>query len=407
MLHYKLMTHFNIIYTTLIVFFITLIILFKITNNIILSYFISFIKSFLYLFYYIFWLNKKFVAAGDNLKYLKYGKYLYNRNIDLLNFFLHYQYIFQLANGRDIIYYPYIAESFRIFGIGLYAPIAMNIILTDISALFFYKIIKDYIGFSMGNARILTVYFLVEPFVFTYSTFFDGKGILVMCLLLICLYGIGKLTIEKNYFIAIVSLFISNISLLFLRFYYPFLILLAFIIANLIFKFINKQLFKIRNLLYFLILFLLIPIYFLKVYTFKASFTIIEHYFINPLYGILHFVLSPMPFHSSSNYAFFNIPAMIYYLLLPLLLAGFWKSLKVKEQYMLIINMFFIILVVFYGSFALLNGPRYRIPLVPIIIIYQFYGFLIFFKNSFAKGNLSKNKFELLWQKEIKKRKYI
>ncbi len=390
----------SILFTTLIVFFITLIILFKITNNIILSYFISFIKSFLYLFYYIFWLNKKFVAAGDNLKYLKYGKYLYNRNIDLLNFFLHYQYVFQLANGRDIIYYTYIAESFRIFGIGLYAPIAMNIILTDISALFFYKIIKDYIGFSMGNAIILTVYFLVEPFVVAYSTFFDGKGILVMCLLLICLYGIGKLIIEKNYFIAIISLFISNIYLLFLRFYYPFLILLAFIIANLIFQFINKQLFKVRNLLYFFILFLLIPIYFLKVYTLKASFAIVEHHFINPIYGIAHFILTPMPFHSSSNYGFFNIPALIYYLLLPLLLAGFWKSLKVKEQYMLIINMFFIIAVVFYGSFALLNGPRYRIPLVPIIIIYQFYGFLIFFKKSFIKGNLYRNKIELLWQKE-------
>ena len=91
------MTHFNIIYTTLIIFFITLIILFKITNNIILSYFIPFIKSALYLFYYIFWQNKKFMTAGDNLKYLKYGKYLYNRNIDLLNFFLHYQYVFQLA----------------------------------------------------------------------------------------------------------------------------------------------------------------------------------------------------------------------------------------------------------------------------------------------------------------------
>jgi len=92
------------------------------------------------------------------------------------------------------------------------------------------------------------------------------------------------------------------------------------------------------------------------------------------LSGIVHIILTPRPWGISPEYSFLTIAAVLHWLfLLPTVIGGGMLWRQSKEAALLII--YCLVLIVLYGSYAELQGPRHRLQLVFIIAWMQFHFF--------------------------------
>ena len=108
----------------------------------------------------------------------------------------------------------------------------------------------------------------------------------------------------------------------------------------------------------------------------------VQEHFVNPLYGFVRFILTPIPFHTSPAYAFLNIPALIHWLLMPFVVAGF---VHVFGMGGLFARFFLIYLLVFIGLHAVfgeLQGPRHRVQLDYAWATLQFLGVVLMFRRT-------------------------
>src|SRR6185437_9816492 len=77
----------------------------------------------------------------------------------------------------------------------------------------------------------------------------------------------------------------------------------------------------------------------------------------NPVKGVVRFLVTPIPFHTAPGYGFMDLPQMIY----------------------------FILMVLLYGSFTTLQGARHRVQIDGLVVIFQFYGILALFRQRFRQ----------------------
>lgn len=349
------------------------------TRRIILGYWITALKAGFFLLYFGFFFDGTY-TFDDDLRYLDIGEQLAANGIGLMNIISHYKYIVSTVTGENIAYYVYNATAVDLFGAGYYAPVAINVVLTFLEAGLLMKAARAGLGMGRRAAIGLFAFVALCPAIMVWSTIPNFKDTLVATGTAAAVYAVALVDqhrIVRAALLAIAAAFVLAIT----RLYVPLMLGVAFGVT----LFLSPR--GRRNPW----LWLLAAV---------ALFVVVRHIghgsildavrelrakMDNPVKGVMRFLVTPIPFHTAPGYDFMNIPQLIYWALLPLMFYGIrnvWRKATVSSRFIVI---YFILMVLLYGSFTTLQGARHRVQIDGLIVIFQFYGILALFRQRFRQ----------------------
>lgn len=338
-----------------------------------ITLFVSLVKTSIPLIYFA-WFYDGTWTFKDDWQYLSVGSELSRLGYTPISVLLEVYVLFLYARGKHILYYWWNLLAVYLFGEHYYAPVFLNILLTFISGYYlFHTALLS--GFSKRYAQFLSMFFLLHWDVLAWSSFTNLKDILVLTLTIIALYSILLLSkrFRKRHLLAfVVPLFL----LAFLRFYVTVFIL----ISALIYTFVYSLRYGYKSLFLLTIIGTLFSVYIIGLPSILAS-PIINELIPSP-YGIIRMLLTPQPWSIERAYSFLLIPSILHWIMFfPSLFGGLKLRRLSKETNLLLI--YFIIAILFYGSYQELQGVRHRVQVAPIIAWMQFHFLWMAVKGSF------------------------
>ena len=349
------------------------------TRRIVLSYWITALKAGLFLLYFGFLFNGTY-TFDDDLRYLDLGEQLAANGIGLMNIISHYQHIVSTVTGQNIAYYVYNATAVDLFGAGYYAPVALNIVLTFLEAGLLMKVARDGLGMGRRAAIGLFAFVALSPDILVWSTIPNFKDTLVATgtAAAVCAVAlVDKHRIGRAALLAIAAALVLAIT----RLYVPLMLGIAFGIT----LFMSSR--GRRNP--WLWLLAAAALFFVVRHVGHGSLTGAAHtlrsQMDNPVKGVVRFLITPIPFHTAPGYGFMDLPQMIYWALMPLMFYGMrcvWRKATISSRFIVI---YFILMVLLYGSFTTLQGARHRVQIDGLVVVFQFYGLLALFRRRFRK----------------------
>ena len=333
------------------------------------------IKAAIFLVYFG-WVFHGTFTFLDDWDYLKGGSRFLAANVGVTNLVDHWSLVLGEARGPHFVYYLYNAYAFRIFGEGYYAPVACNILLTPLIACLGARLAVREFGLSPGQSKWFYLFLLFHPDILAWSSIMNGKDILVLLLHVLLLISVSLFCQQRLSQAIILGLSVV-ITLFFLRFYVPILFAVALVVGTILARQVQVRP-RIRYLLLSIIVGGLLVTRFGESGILKYILHVQEQ-MVNPIYGFVRFILTPIPFHTVPAYAFLNIPSLIHWLLFPFVVVGF---VHVFGMGAIFARFFLIYLLAFIGLYAVfgeLQGPRHRVQLDYAWATLQFLGLILMF----------------------------
>jgi hypothetical protein len=358
----------NLLFTpTLVIFFATLLITFKITRSLIFSMIAALIKAGIFMLYFGALFDGTFTFL-DDWGYLEIGRTLYEQNIGITNLMENLDFVQMLNRGDHYFYSIYNTYALQLFGIGYYAPVAFNILLTILIAWFGANLAEIEFGFNDVWKKRFFVFLLFHPDIFAWSNIMNGKDILVLLLHILLLSSVSLYFRGRVFTSLWLALFACYI-LSGIRFYVPMLFGSAFVLSLLLMQKNHYSLLKL------FVSFIGIATFFLlNDFNLQENLTVINENFTNPIYGFIHFILTPIPFGTDESYSFLDVPALIHWILIPFAIKGVFVIFKHASNYERFFLLYLLIFVSLYSTFGELQGPRHRVQLDFAWAVLQFTG---------------------------------
>lgn len=368
-------------------------IIFSVLKNVIYSTLISLMKFLFFYLYFIYFIDVIQYNLKDDLRYFMQSRRLYEYlNGDVWSVFSARGILYAsgVAGGFHFGYYIINIFAFKAFGIYYYAPILFNLPISVLAAVFMYKtfILS---GISKKAARLFFVFFLLHWDLLAWQSFFNLKDSFVLFMTTVSIYNILYLRKKGfnlwNLLGLIITLALFNI----IRFYYCYFLLVV-ILIYILFNVAQKIESRWKSVILKFLILIVLPIGFYVAFNslFTGSLEEMGSGRTNFLIGSVRYLITPFPLNISEDYRFLRLASTLHWLTLPFMLYGFYilVSRYFKELAPWIV--LFVMIAVFYGSFAELQGPRHRIPMIAVISVCQFLGiweFLKFLKTK--RGALS------------------
>lgn len=347
------------------------------TRRPVLSCSIATLKAGLFLLYFGVFFDGTYTFL-DDWRYLRVGELLASRHIGVFNFLHNYQYVLSTVESVNLSYYIYNASSIELFGAGYYAPVAVNILLTFLAAGLLMKVAKAGLGMSERTSIGLFAFLALGPSILAWSTVTNLKDILVATGTAGVVYAVALADSGKLWRAALVAI-AGGFVLMLTRFYVPLTLGAAFGIALLF----SRRGRRSPWLWLLAILALAEVVRVLGHNSLTGALHNLRANAGNPVTGIVRFVVTPIPFHTAPGYGFLDLPQLIYWLLLPFEVYGMvtvWRKKTLTGHFLVI---YFLVMTALYGVLTSLQGPRHRIQIDGLIVIFQYYGILALFKQRF------------------------
>lgn len=360
----------TLIVPTAAIFFVTAAVSFRATGWFAAALAASLVKAGLFLFYFSMLFDDQYVLRDDQ-SYIAYGERIFARGIGLSNFWEHLPFLFTTAGGPHFAYYIHNSYAFHLFGHGYYAPVALNIILTTFMAYMGSRLAEREFGFYGPLGALFFYFFLVMPDVVAWSTIINDKDICVLFLHVVLLYGLS-LWFQHRSVAALMLLIPASGILLFLRFYVPVLFGAAFMASILVAGRTGRKLYWLTAGTVLISLVVAV----IGIQAIPQAVELVRNDLVNPAYGFLRFMLTPIPLNTETAYSFLDIPATVHWCLMPFAVFGVYKVYQLHTPFSRFFLLYFATFTAVYSLFAELQGPRHRVQLDFAWAVFQFAGML-------------------------------
>ena len=263
------------------------------------------------------------------------------------------------------------STHFVFFGEGYFAPVALNVLLSVGIAYFGAKLALAEFKMSKKTSRFFLLFLLFHPDILVWSSIANLKDMLVLLLHLILLVSVSQY-LHGRFFKALMLALPAALVLLFLRFYVPLLFAIALAAGSLL---ANQR----RRISYVIASLSLVTLALVWIGNSGLQYAInsFEESFVNPFYGVIRFVLTPIPFNTEKAYAFLDIPALFHWMLMPFMLLGLMKVIRMKTYFSRFFIMYFFVFIALYSTYEELQGARHRVQLDYAFALLQFTGIMI------------------------------
>lgn len=344
-----------------------------------LSCWVAALKAGLFLAYFGFIFDGTYTFL-DDWRYLRLGKQLVSDGIGIFNLIHNYDYVRSTVKSSNLFYYVYNASAIVTFGHDYFAPVAANILLTFVAAGMLMKAARLGLGMSRSTSVGLFVFLALSPSMLAWSTVANLKDILVAMGTAGVVYAVALVEAGKAKRAVPITI-IFGLVLLATRFYVPLMLGAAFGITLIV----SRRGRRSPWLWLAAIVALVVVVYGLDQGSLSGALHEFRSRLGNPATGIVRFIATPIPFHTEPRYTFLNLPQLFFWILLPLQFYGIvaaWRSKKMTARYMVI---YFVMMTLLYGMFPTLQGPRHRVQLDGLIVVFQYYGILALVRRRFRR----------------------
>lgn len=303
----------------------------------------------------------------DDISYLEYSKSLYYVGLDVFNFY-HDDFVglkFLEAESRHFGYFVNNFVAMKIWGPFYSSTLVLNHFFFALSALIFSQILLH----LKINTK-WTLLYTFHPFYFSWLQI-NIKGFFVSFVVLFAVLVLLKIidmleTKKMNEGYKIVSSLIAlYLLLMWVVSYYRFYnsIFLALLIAYVfIYRYMNLKIILAGGLLVSIV---------------AVKFNHFVMRFINEseitLFGPIRYLLSPLPLNYSEEYSFLIVISITATLSLPFYLHGafhLYKDFSFKNNKYNILWIWFALNMLLYSLFRELQGPRHRMQVMFVLIIF-------------------------------------
>ena len=338
----------------------------------------AFLKTGIFLVYFG-WLFDGTFTFLDDWGYLEGGFRLLAADVGVTNLADNWESLLLVGGGPHFVYYLYNAYAFQIFGEGYYAPVACNNLLTPLIAYLGARLALREFGLTPRQGRCFYFFLLFHPDILAWSTIMNGKDILVLLSHVVLLLSVSLLY-RKRLRVALLLGLPTVFVLFFLRYYVPVLFAAALVAGAILAH-------RIRigpRIRYLLLGGIVAGFLFVRLGESEIPGGIlqVQEHFVNPLYGFVRFILTPIPFHTAPAYAFLNIPALIHWLLMPFVVAGFVHVFGMRGFFARFFLFYLLVFIGLYAVFGELQGPRHRVQLDYAWATLQFLGLMLMFRRT-------------------------
>ncbi|HEU0277493.1 MAG TPA: hypothetical protein VFQ95_06725 [Rhodanobacteraceae bacterium] len=314
----------------------------------------------------------------DDWAYLQYGKQLLQDGVSIFNLFHHYDYVRSTVKSANLFYYVYNASAMTVFGHGYFAPVAMNVLLTFIAAGMLMRAAQLGLGMSRRTSIGLFACLALAPSILAWSTIANLKDILVATGTAGLVLAIALIEVHR-FKRAIVTAALWGLVLIVTRFYVPLIAGAAFGATLLL----SRQGRRNPWLWVGAAGALVVVAYGLGHGSVAGALRELHARGGNPAKGIVRFIATPIPFHTQPEYAFLNLPQLVFWALLPLQFYGMfalWRRSTLTGRFMVL---YCVALMVLYGAFPTLQGPRHRVQIDGLIVVFQYVGIAALLRQRF------------------------
>lgn len=262
------------------------------------------------------------------------------------------KFLYDISGGVHVLYPWLNAVAQSLVGDTNYAVIVMNNFVHSLSALALFGIVRR-CGFGTEYARWLSVFFVLSISLGAWIAYTNLKDVIVLALSLCLLHG-ALLLKEKITIIRLIYVVISVILFLWLRFYTPFLVLLA--LFAWLFLYSSK-----KDRLRMVVVLLAATAVFLYQTEPRWFFNNLAQIDIIRLpYGALQMFLTPRPWSIEHYYAFLLVPSLVHWLLaIPIVLGVL--ELWSRGGMVRFVLLYVLLGMVFYSVLPAFLGPRQRV----------------------------------------------
>lgn len=363
----------------LVIFFTTMAVALMVTRSVMFSLFAAFAKGGIFLVYFGVLFDGTFTFL-DDWSYLEGGQELLAHGVGITNLADNWELALMTGGGDNFVYYLYNTYAFRLFGYGYYAPVALNILLTLLVAWFGTRLAAREFGFSDVWQKWFFAFLLLHPDIMAWSNIMNGKDIFVLLLHVLLMLSCSMLF--RHRFVHALALLIPvSLMLLFTRFYVPVLFAVA-LAANLLIAKNDKGRLRLFIPVGMLVALALAWIGQGALQHFLAQ---LREQFVNPLYGFVHFALTPIPFKTDVIYSFLDFPALFHWLLFPFTCWGAILVYRLRTQFSIFFLLYLLVFASLYSTYGELQGPRHRVQLDYAWAVLQFIGVMDFLPSLFAR----------------------
>jgi hypothetical protein len=339
----------------------------------------AFFKAGLFILYFGYVFHGEY-SHQDDITYLNQAALFAANGVTVWNIFEHLPLILATA-GNHFIYQIFCTYALYFFGPGYFAPVALNTLLSPLIAALGCKIAEVEFGFTGPWRAIIFFILLFDPTISAWAGFYNGKDVLVLFGHVVTLYGF--MLLYRGQALRAIGLLGSAASFLFfLRFYVPLLFIAAFMLS--IFLGAGRRHFG-RLLLaggagFAGILAVIGP------ETVLSNLAKLRSDFVNPAYGLIRFLLTPIPFNADADYRFLEIPAVLSWLFLPLLIWGTILVARLRTPFSKFFLLYCLVFAGLYSTFAELQGPRHRLQLEFAIVIFEMLALRALMRSAMKPG---------------------
>ena len=308
----------------------------------------------MYLIYYIS-VQDNYIGLSDDFVYYSVGSdLLRDTPYELFTYDMRLAYI--LSMGQHILFGVLNFLVYYYFGQNIFNMLLFNFVIY-ILGLYIMKLLV----FKLTNNNRLTVLFtcvyLVYPDFIALSILNLKEYVVLLLFVLVCFSTVNIFTSRGKSVVIICKLLLLITALNFI-FYIRFYLIVLYLVSIAIYVLVKCRVISLKIFLIFSML-MLLP--FLK--------------------GLYDFMFSPFFLTVDPQYYFYKLPAFFNWLIIfPLTFYGFIRKFNKIELLWLIIFTFVILL--FYGLFgapAGLVGPRQRLFIEPIYVLFFSYAILLIF----------------------------
>lgn len=347
------------------------------TRRPVLSGVVAAVKSGLFLLYFGAFFDGTYTFL-DDWRYLHVGEQLAQDHIGVFDLFSNYHYVRSTVESANLAYYLYNASAIDVFGAGYYAPVAINVVLTFLGAGWLMQTARTGLGMSRRTGVGLFVLLALSPSILAWSTVANLKDILVATGTAGVVYAVALADAGKVWR-AVALAVVAGVILLVTRFYVPLTLGAAFGGALLL----SRRARRSPWLWMAAVGALVAVVHVLGHGSLTGALHSLRAHAGNPVSGIVRFVVTPIPFHTAFGYSFLDLPQLLYWLLLPFEAYGLvavWRRRTLTAHFLVI---YFLGMTMLYGVLTSLQGPRHRIQIDGLIVIFQYYGLLALARNGF------------------------
>jgi hypothetical protein len=363
----------------LLIFTATLWVAFLVTRSSVFSLSAALIKAGIFLVYFGVLFDGTFTFLDDWV-YVNGGVEVVAEGIGLSNLDENWDFVLMTGGGKHFIYYLYNAYAFRFFGVGYYAPVALNIVLTILISWFGAIVGAREFGFTGQWKKLFFMFLLFHPDILAWSNVMNGKDTLVLLLHVLLLLS-ASMFFRGRKLAALAIAAPVVILLFFLRFYVPAIFATVLVVHQLLAV-------RRRHDLYWLLggaSILFVAIYSTVAQLSNFALLGFQENLVNPVFGFVRMALTPIPFNTEVTYGFLDIPALLHWMLMPMVVYG--VVLLMRREKHPFTRFFLIYLVAFMGFYSIygeLQGPRHRVQLDFALAALQFIGIKQYLIRLFA-----------------------